>query len=95
MRIAELRLQKWLEMLDESRSELRRVIRHELGSARSALANRYLLAGDVRSAREALRKGIKDAPELRLIAKCALAYTMPGALRRFAAGRAPAEFFDR
>jgi glycosyltransferase involved in cell wall biosynthesis len=89
---AESMLRKWLSMVDESRPELRRVLKHELASARSAFANRYLLAGDLPAARQALRQGIKDAPELRLIAKCVLAYTAPAVLRRFAAERAPAEF---
>lgn len=89
---AESMLRKWLSMVDESRPELRRILKHELASARSAFANRYLLAGDVTSARQALRHGIKEAPELRLIAKCLLAYTAPAVLRRFAAGRAPSEF---
>jgi glycosyltransferase involved in cell wall biosynthesis len=92
MRIAELRLQKWVSMLDDSRGELRRVIRHELASSRSALANRYLLAGDIEAAVAELDKCTADCPELRLSAKRLLIKTAPSWFRHIVARRAPSEF---
>ena len=89
---AESRLRKWLPLLDDSRETLRSIVRHQLALARSALANRYILAGNVESARRALNDGLRDCGEARLYVKWALAHTMPGVLRKLAANRAPAEF---
>ena len=87
-------LHKWLSMVDQSKPVLRRIVRHELASSRSALANRYILAGDVTATRQTLRKALRDSAEPRLLMKWALAQTMPALFRRYASGRAPAEFFQ-
>jgi glycosyltransferase involved in cell wall biosynthesis len=93
MRAAESMLAKWLSMLDESRPQLSARVKHALASARSAAANRYVLAGEVKAARAELRKSLKDSPELRICAKWVLSYLSPSLLRRLAARRAPGEFF--
>jgi glycosyltransferase involved in cell wall biosynthesis len=90
---AESMLQKWLRMLDDRQLPLRRMLTHELASMRSALANRYLISGDVPAARQALRHGMRDTPDARLLCKCVLAYTVPALLRKFAVAHAPVEFF--
>lgn len=92
MHAAESMLHKWLSLVDGSQPALRAAIRHALASARSAAANRYVLAGELEAARSELRRSLKDCPEIRILAKLVMTYTMPALLRRMAARRAPVEF---
>jgi glycosyltransferase involved in cell wall biosynthesis len=90
---SESMLQKWLTLVDESNPALRRIIKHELASARSALANRHILAGDLAGTRRTLGEAIANSWEARLLVKWTLAHLMPPVLRRFAARHSPPEFF--
>jgi glycosyltransferase involved in cell wall biosynthesis len=82
---------KWLSIIDDSDQDLRKMVKHMLALTRSAVANRYVLAGDLAAARQVLQQGLKDCPELRLLGKWLMIYTMPGLLRVITARRASAE----
>jgi glycosyltransferase involved in cell wall biosynthesis len=89
---AESRLSKWLSLLSDHDPALRKIIQNELGSARSALANRYVLVDEMPAARRILRKAYEDTAEIRLLAKLSLAYALPPLLRALVRRRAPLEF---
>jgi hypothetical protein len=83
---------KWLSLVDRSHGTLGAAIRHQLASTRSALANRYLITGELQAARTTLREGLRDCPEARLLIKWMLTYTTPALLRRIVSRRVPVEF---
>lgn len=86
---AESMFGKWLSSIGNSDQDLRKMVKHILASTRSAMANRYVLAGDLPAARQVLQEGLKDSPEVRLLAKWLMTYTMPGLLRTITAKRTP------
>ena len=75
------RMLKWLGMA-ETTADLRRVIKHDLASVRSAQANRYIAANDFRLARRALWRGVRECFEFRLLAKLLMTYLAPSVLRK-------------
>jgi glycosyltransferase involved in cell wall biosynthesis len=86
---AESMLNKWSSLIGEGDRKLRKLVKYILASERSALANRYVLTGDMPAARRVLQNAITDSVELRLVAKWLMTYTMPGLLRAITAKRAP------
>lgn len=89
LKTEEARLRKWSPLVPEADSALRQAIRHAFASNKSEVANRYVLAGDLPSARQALKEGLRESVEMRLIIKWLMTYTMPAFLRRIAIRRFP------
>jgi glycosyltransferase involved in cell wall biosynthesis len=84
---------KWMSLLP-GESPLCKSVRRALALERSALANRYLLAGHLGAARRRLWQGIKEHHAVPLIAKLVLLYAAPGLVRRIVRRRAPLEFHE-
>ena len=80
----ETRMQKWLSLVGNSRKDLGRAIKHDLASVRSALANVHLARNELSSARQVLRKGMRESFEWRLLVKWLITCLRPSLARRLA-----------
>jgi glycosyltransferase involved in cell wall biosynthesis len=80
----DVRMCKWLLLIGDSRPVLSQAIKHDLASVRSATANAYLASNDPTSARQVLRKGVRECFEWRLLVKWLMTCLMPSLVRRLA-----------
>jgi glycosyltransferase involved in cell wall biosynthesis len=81
---------KWLSLAGDADAGLKRRLLDRRSFTQSALANQYLLQGDLETARDVLWRALRQNKTSRILAKFALMRLAPGLLRREIARRAAA-----
>ena len=80
--VHEYLLTKWLSLTRESRPDLRRGLLNRRSSTLSELANRYLLRGELATARSVMGRAMRQNPRTRIVVKFLLSALAPRLLQK-------------